>query len=115
MKFDVNGCSTCLEDSESYEEFYSHGKKRVQYDYRTPDGDLFSCIADNLTSAREKRERWLAIQSELAEARKKVDDLAKIESLDKQGYSCGDCANYQECRSSGVSKNGIICHRFSIV
>jgi len=39
---------------------------KVQYDYRTPDGMLFSCIAKSLNEARAKRDAWLAEQDRLA-------------------------------------------------
>ena len=61
MKTDVNGCSTTARSQEQYEEFYSvasHGY-RVQYDYRTPDGRLFSCMARTVQEARRKRDEWL--------------------------------------------------------
>lgn len=62
MKTDVNGCSTCAAGREQYEYFYLsivHGE-RVQYDYRTPDGRLFSTVAKTLEIARERRDQWLA-------------------------------------------------------
>lgn len=71
MKADVNGRSTCPPGGEQYEEFYiptpghkGEGKNFVQYDYRTYNGVLFSCIAYDLESARAKRDEWLkAVQS----------------------------------------------------
>lgn len=62
MKTDRGGCSTCPAGQEWHETFYSDILKgqRVQYDYRTPDGKLFSCIARSLEQAREKRNAWLA-------------------------------------------------------
>lgn len=45
-----------------YEWFYSavlRGRP-LPYDYRTPDGRLFSCIAKTLEEARARRARWLA-------------------------------------------------------
>lgn len=61
MKTDVNGCSTTKPGHEQWEEFDSsitYGT-RVQYDYRTLDGKLFSCIAQDLEHARRKRDKWL--------------------------------------------------------
>ena len=44
---DNRGCSVCPAGSENYEVYTTRlrGKrvKRVQYDYRTPDGELFAC------------------------------------------------------------------------
>ncbi len=34
--------------------------QRVQYDYRAPDGRLFSCVAKSLEVARNRRDAWLA-------------------------------------------------------
>jgi hypothetical protein len=58
MRSDVNGCSTTANGQEQYE--YIQNFDRVQYDYRTPDGRLFSCIALTLEKARAKRDKWLA-------------------------------------------------------
>lgn len=64
MKTDVNGCSTCLRGKEQHETFYlTIGRKklrRVQYDYRRNDGELFTCIARSLEEARAKRDDWLS-------------------------------------------------------
>ena len=61
MKSDVNGCSTCPNGEERYEFWTSNvdGKTRVQYDFRTTKGRLFSCVAPTLEAAREKRDKWL--------------------------------------------------------
>ena len=34
--------------------------KRCQYDYRAPDGELFSCTAPSLEICRARRDAWLA-------------------------------------------------------
>lgn len=62
MKSDRNGCSTCPPGQEQWERYYSSlaGGWRVQYDYRTPDGKLFSCIAKSLEAARSRRGAWEA-------------------------------------------------------
>lgn len=64
MKSDVNGCSTTKAGQEQWEEYYSNTSRgwRVQYDYRTPNGKLFSCVAINLEAARQKRDKWLSNQ-----------------------------------------------------
>ena len=61
MKSDINGCSTCLEGQEQYEEYFSTvlNCNVVQYDYRAINGELFSCCAINLRHARDKRDKWL--------------------------------------------------------
>ena len=58
-----NGISTTAISSEQYEFFTACGKRRVQYDYSTTHGKLFTCVAKALKEAREKRDVWLA-QSE---------------------------------------------------
>lgn len=57
--------STCQEGTEQYEEYDSFIMRRklrklVQYDYRTSEGKLFSCIAKTLKQARQRRDKWLA-------------------------------------------------------
>ena len=63
MKTDVNGCSTCKPGQEQYEYFNTTiGRKnvrKIQYDYRHKDGELFSCVANSLDEAREKRDQWM--------------------------------------------------------
>lgn len=43
--------------------------KRVQYDYRAPDGELFSCVAASLEAARTQRDEWLAQRGDGTEER----------------------------------------------
>jgi hypothetical protein len=65
MKSDNHGCSTCPPGQESYEYFEVGGypgslkSERVQYDYRTLDEELFSCVAKSLDEARQRRDNWL--------------------------------------------------------
>lgn len=57
------GVSTTKSGEEKYEKFATRvGRKSrtmYQYDYRTPDGELFSCVAPSLESCRAKRDAWL--------------------------------------------------------
>ena len=62
MQTDVNGCNTCQAGQEHYEEFPTAGGTRIQYDYRTPDGKLFSTIGKTLAACRQRRDEWLARQ-----------------------------------------------------
>jgi len=66
MKTDVNGCSTCPPGEEQYEDYYSAIFRgwRVQYDYRTLEGKLFSCVAKSLVEARIRRDEWLQVQAQ---------------------------------------------------
>jgi hypothetical protein len=65
MKTDVNGCSTTAPGQEQWEEYLSiSGETRIQYDYRTPEGKLFACVAKSLEAAREKRDNWLEKQAQ---------------------------------------------------
>ncbi len=54
----------CLAGQEQHEEFYSTtaDAMRIQYDYRSPEGQLFSCIAKSLEMSRQKRDRWLEVR-----------------------------------------------------
>jgi len=65
MKSDIDGCSTTARGQEQYEEYFSTlaRDQRVQYDYRTPEGRLFSCVAKTLDEARRRRDTWLATRS----------------------------------------------------
>lgn len=63
MKTDTKGCSTCPPGEERCELFMSSlNRELVQYDYRLPSGVLFSCVAVDLATARQKRDKWLADQ-----------------------------------------------------
>ena len=58
MKTDKNGCSTCRAGEENYEYYMDWRKQEMcQYDYRTPEGGLFSCVAPTLEQARQKRDQ----------------------------------------------------------
>ena len=60
----------CKKGEEQYEKFQKRVKGTrtmrnvYQYDYRTPQGELFSCIGRTLDSARRKRDTWLAERNE---------------------------------------------------
>lgn len=60
MKTDVQGSSTCAPGQEKHEHFKQGRTNMVQYDYRNDAGELFSTIAPNLTTARMKRDLWVA-------------------------------------------------------
>ena len=63
MKTDVQGCSTCPKGEERYETYYTKlfrkKVKRVQYDYRHTNGELFSCVKPTLEACRKERDEWL--------------------------------------------------------
>jgi hypothetical protein len=48
----------CQPGHEQYEFFTAFGKRRVQYDFRAMDGELFSTVADSLESARNRCALW---------------------------------------------------------
>lgn len=52
-----NGCSVCQPGKENYTTYTTKlGRKRVrmyQYDYRTENGELFSCCSPTLEACRE--------------------------------------------------------------
>ena len=66
MQTDERGCSTTQPGREQWEEFYSPTLRArlVQYDYRTPDGALFSCVRRTLDKCRASRDKWLAEQAQ---------------------------------------------------
>lgn len=60
-----NGCSVCEAGKENYTTFTAMGRRSrgtvfYQYDYRTPEGDLFSCVGSDLDDCRRKRDEWLS-------------------------------------------------------
>lgn len=61
---DNRGCSVCASGKENYTTFTAMGRKSrgtvfLQYDYRTPEGELFSCVGQSLEDCRQKRDKWL--------------------------------------------------------
>lgn len=60
----VNGCSVCQSGCENYVPFTMRlgrkNVKRIQYDYRMEDGELFACVGTSLDDCRAKRDVWLA-------------------------------------------------------
>ena len=60
MKTDINKCSTCRPGEEKYKKITRDGKTFVQYEYRTPDGELFSVVKCNLETARICMGEWLS-------------------------------------------------------
>ena len=58
------GCSTCQPGYEKYAPFAVRGSRvgavLIQYEYRTPEGELFACCAVSLDTCRAKRDAWLA-------------------------------------------------------
>lgn len=59
MKTDRQGCSTCPAGQERFETFHVHGLERVQYDYRTESGVLFSTVGKSLDDCRARRDNWI--------------------------------------------------------
>lgn len=59
MALDSSKCKPGQEQHEVFKSRIHRNKQLVQYDYRHPDGTLFSCIADTLSDARKKRNEWM--------------------------------------------------------
>jgi hypothetical protein len=76
MKTDVNGCSTCLPGEENFETFYSNilHKDLVQYDYRHPNGKLYSVVAKDLETCRMKVERMVIADEQKAKGEANATD-----------------------------------------
>ena len=53
---DKNGCSICKNGEERYESFTMMHRKMCQYDYRTEEGELFSCVKPTLEQCRIARD-----------------------------------------------------------
>lgn len=63
-----NGISVCQAVQENYVYFNLTPRPRrkgryCQYDYRTPDGELFSTVAPTLEKCRERRDEWLSAKN----------------------------------------------------
>lgn len=63
-KLTQNGITTTTEPGqEQWETFTAHlsrrPEQRIQYDYRHPDGQLFSCVKKTLAECRAARDQWL--------------------------------------------------------
>lgn len=60
MKTDLNGVSQCPKGTENYETFYTMVRRKrtklIQYDYRSEDGELFTCVKPTLTECRKARD-----------------------------------------------------------
>ena len=56
---DKNGCSICKNGEERYESFTMMRRQMCQYDYRTEEGELFSCVKPTLEQCRIARDAWL--------------------------------------------------------
>ena len=59
----TNGVSNCQTNGEERFEYFTSGrgrkaKQKVQYDFRDYNGELFSCIANTLEEARQKRDNY---------------------------------------------------------
>ena len=65
-KLTQNGISTTAPGQEQWETFTSHlhrrPEKRIQYDYRTRNGILFSCVGKTLEACRNARDAWLKMK-----------------------------------------------------
>lgn len=64
-----DGISTCQVGQENYVYFDLMPRLRrksryCQYDYRTPEGVLFSTVAPTLEKCRERRDEWLKKKAE---------------------------------------------------
>ena len=60
----TNGVSNCQTNGEERFEYFTSGrgrkaKQKVQYDFRNYNGELFSCVANTLEEARQKRDETL--------------------------------------------------------
>ena len=90
------GVSTTKAGEEKYEKFTTRvGRKSrtmYQYDYRTPDGELFSCVAPSLEACRMRRDSWLEKQgvkvSDVMDANEDKDQNINI------GWSGKDLERY---------------------
>lgn len=87
------GVSTTKAGEEKYEKFTTRvGRKSrtmYQYDYRTPDGELFSCVAPSLEACRMRRDSWLEKQGAKVQDDGRIsfdDDIVEVRKGSKVIY-----------------------------
>lgn len=52
----------CKKGQEQYEKYIAHNSNPLyQYDYRSEEGELFSCVGHSLEECRRKKDRWLLL------------------------------------------------------
>ena len=86
--------SDCRPGREQHQEYYSElaGRRQVHYDYRTPDGTLFTCIDNTLADCQARRNAWLVERAESAQrerARAEAEDAASLVDADLYRNSDG--------------------------
>lgn len=59
MKSDINGCSTCPKGEERYERFIHRGLSYYQYEFRSKNGELFTCVKPTYDKCKEELNKWL--------------------------------------------------------
>ena len=86
MKTDLNGVSQCPKGTENYETFYTMVRRKrtklIQYDYRSEDGELFTCVKPTLTECRKARDEHFkpVVVVYTPEQFKNWDLMAKLQS-----------------------------------
>jgi hypothetical protein len=81
------GCSSCPPGQEKHSEFIFRKNKLIHYDYRTPEGVLFSTIQNSLREAQMARDRWFE--------RLFHRPFPYPSRPDMDGESCQAAANYE--------------------
>ncbi len=79
----------CRPGREQHQEYYSELARRMQvhYDYRTPDGVLFSCLDITLATCQARRNAWLVERAEAAQReRAKAEAENQAAMVDAQLY-----------------------------
>ena len=63
---DKNGCTLCRTAGEERFEYFTSAtrprRRLCQYDYRTRNGILFSCVGKTLEACRNARDAWLKMK-----------------------------------------------------
>ncbi len=92
---DRYGCSTCPKGQERHEEYYDRISKcwRFRYDYRTPDGTLFTCIDNTLADCQARRNAWLVERAEAAQRERQA--AAEDAKTIAHEYAEGRCMRWE--------------------
>ena len=60
MTLNPQACAPGQEQHEKFKPAHRRGQTFVQFDYRAPDGELFSCVKKTLADCRAARDAWEA-------------------------------------------------------
>lgn len=101
------------EQYETYTPAIRKARKRVQYDYRHTDGELFSCVKKTLDECRVARDHWIETRTVTPRVvhmpfTQEMADILGIELDEIKHYRSGD-AVYVNTKHWDFKKQGRKC------